>query len=97
MIPDVDRQIVVDRTFGYALQTFDFDVADGEIRIIRRLCKRQCAMRKQGNGGQDGASLHASLTDNFLSRAVRGVGFRAAAAALRLVQLLFNLIGVRCR
>ena len=31
-VADVDRQIVVDRSFGDALQTFDADVADGERR-----------------------------------------------------------------
>jgi hypothetical protein len=61
------------------LQTLDADVTDGEICVIRRLRKCRlgngnCATRKQGNGGQDGASLHASLTNNFLSRAVRAVG-----------------------
>jgi hypothetical protein len=61
------------------LQTLDADVTNREIRVIGRLrnCRLghgKCATRKQGNGGQDGASLHASLTNNFLSRAVRAVG-----------------------
>src|SRR5262249_18351161 len=57
----------------YPLQALDPDIAHGEIGIARRLCERQCAMRKQGNGGQDGASLHASLTITF---------FRARCALL---------------
>src|SRR5262249_38719785 len=79
MIADVDRQVVVDGAFGYALQTLDAYVADGKVRIVRGLClgQGQRAMRIQGNGGQDGASLHASLTNNFLSRALRAVGFRS--------------------
>ncbi len=38
-VADVDRQVVVDRALGYALQALDADVADGECaRALRGRC-----------------------------------------------------------
>ena len=81
MIADVDRQIVVDGTFGDALQTFDADVADGEVGIVRwRLRQRaatgaQCVNRATEARTARAFMLHSPMT--FFRARMRAVGFRA--------------------
>ena len=45
-VADVDRQVVVDRAFGDALQAFDADVADGELAC--RLAARTAGAARTG-------------------------------------------------
>jgi hypothetical protein len=57
MVADVDRQVVVDRALGDALQPFDLDVVHREIskrRRRRRRCLREheCAGREKCQAGE---------------------------------------------
>ena len=67
-VADVDRQVVVDRALGDALQALDADVADGEVR--RRLRERAAPARQ--------SSMPAMIRRSMLPESVRAFIRRAA-------------------
>ena len=65
VVADVDRQVVVDRAFGDALQTFDANVADGEDFSRPRLCRyservyaSSAGRRNRQRGADHGSQTH---------------------------------------
>ena len=60
-VADVDRQVVVDRAFGDALQALDADVADGELAGLR--------LREDGGYGEDGRQGGRSTFSRIFGRA----------------------------
>ncbi len=74
VIADVHREVVVDGSFGDALQSLDLDVAYSEVRFARRssLCRlrglsvRQRSVHKQCDRDHNDATLHASTTSVLL-------------------------------